>query len=70
MGNDIESKYDSGPGSAGSGGPGGYMTCPMCDAELPVTDEEVRAGLYCSACGTPLKLMADDKRKQYLEEDF
>jgi len=49
-----------------------YLTCPMCDADIPVSgDENVGAEIYCSYCQTPLKLRkTKDTEKLYLQEDF
>ena len=48
-----------------------YLTCPMCDADIPVSgDENVGAEIYCSYCQTPLKLSKTKKDELYLREDF
>jgi len=48
----------------------GYLQCPLCDAEVPVSENN-RAGdrLYCSYCQCPLRLREKDETK-YLDEDF
>jgi len=53
-------------------GPKKYLNCPVCDAEIPVAEDD-RAGsdIYCAYCQSPLKLrQAKGKEEFYLEEDF
>lgn len=48
-----------------------YMTCPMCDVEVPMTGEEQVGGeVYCPYCETPLKLLKNKEDELYLVEDF
>jgi len=48
----------------------GYLRCPLCDAEVYVSEDN-RAGdrFYCSYCECPLRLRDKDGSK-YLDEDF
>jgi len=48
----------------------GYLQCPLCDAEVPISEED-RAGnqVYCPYCQCPLKLRKKAD-KIYLDEDF
>lgn len=49
---------------------GGYLPCLMCDAEVPVSKEDVGQDVYCSFCQLSMKLRQDDKEEDlYLEED-
>jgi hypothetical protein len=49
---------------------GGYLPCLMCDAEIPVSRDEVGQDVYCSYCMTSMKLRKDEKEDDlYLEED-
>ncbi len=53
-------------------GPKKYLNCPVCDAEIPVAEDD-RAGsdIYCAYCQSPLKLrQVKGKEEFYLEEDF
>ena len=49
-----------------------YLTCPMCDADVPVSgDEKVGESIYCAYCQTPLKLRKIKNTEElYLQEDF
>ncbi len=49
-----------------------YLTCPMCDVEIPMAgDEKVGESVYCPYCQTPLALRKERKTDElYLEEDF
>jgi len=48
-----------------------YLTCPMCDCELPLSgDERVGEDIFCPYCETPLKLRKDKEDKFYLQENF
>ncbi|MFZ3072533.1 MAG: hypothetical protein WA162_04755 [Thermodesulfobacteriota bacterium] len=48
-----------------------YLTCPMCDCELPLGgDERIGEDIFCTFCETPLKLRKDKEEKLYLQEDF
>ena len=49
-----------------------YLTCPMCDADVPVAgDEKIGSAIYCTYCQTPLKLRVKKGTEDlYLEEDF
>ncbi len=48
----------------------GYLQCPLCDAEVALTEED-KAGdqMYCAYCQCPLRLR-ERKKEKYLEEDF
>ncbi len=49
----------------------GYLTCPMCDAEVPINgDERLGEQVYCPYCECPLALRKDKTDDLYLEEDF
>lgn len=49
-----------------------YLTCPMCDVDVPMSGEEkVGEQVFCPYCQTPLKIKknrVDDSL--FLEEDF
>lgn len=49
-----------------------YLTCPMCDAEIPVSgDEKVGESIYCPYCQIPLRLRKRKGTEEvYLEEDL
>jgi len=49
-----------------------YLTCPMCDADIPVSgDEKIGSEIFCNYCQTPLKIRRKkDMEEIYLEEDF
>lgn len=55
---------------------GGYLPCLMCDADVPVTREEIGEAVYCSYCQMTMKLKKKEKKKEedeedlYLEEDY
>ena len=53
----------------------GYLNCPLCDAEIPVSGEEGEGSqVYCSFCSAMLKLKkqkgGDGDQELYCEEDF
>ncbi|MBI5344470.1 MAG: lysine biosynthesis protein LysW [Deltaproteobacteria bacterium] len=49
----------------------GYLTCPMCDAEVPLGgDEKVGEQVFCPYCNTPLALRKTKTEELFLEEDF
>ncbi len=49
------------------------VSCPICDADIPLNGDE-RAGdeIYCAYCGAPCKLSQpkDDEGEMDAEEDF
>lgn len=49
-----------------------YLTCPMCDADIPVSgDEDIDSEIFCTYCQTPLKLRKKKGTDElYLEENF
>lgn len=49
-----------------------YLTCPMCDADIPISgDEKIGSEIYCPYCQTPLKLRKTKNTEElYLQEDF
>ncbi len=48
-----------------------YLTCPMCDVEVPMAgDEKVGEQVYCPYCQTPLALRKKKTDELYLEEDY
>ena len=54
---------------------GGYLPCLMCDADVPVTREEIGQEVYCSYCTMSMKLKQKEKKKEddedlYFEEDY
>ncbi len=54
---------------------GGYLPCLMCDADVPVTREDIGQEVYCSFCQMTMKLKKKEKKKEdeedlYLEEDY
>ncbi len=50
---------------------GGYLACPMCDAEVPITgDEKIGEEIFCLFCTTPLKLKKTKTDELFLEENF
>ncbi len=54
----------------------GYIECPMCDAEVPVSSSDHEGDeLYCAFCQSMLKLKkkrkaASNEEEYYFEEDF
>lgn len=49
----------------------GYLVCPMCDAEVPISgDERLGENVYCPYCECPLSLKKTKTDELYLEEDF
>lgn len=49
----------------------GYLSCPMCDAEVPITGEEkIGEEVFCPFCSTPLKLKKTKTDELFLEENF
>jgi len=49
----------------------GYLTCPMCEVEIPLGgDEEIGDEYYCPYCKSPLKLRKTKEDELYFEEDF
>ncbi len=49
----------------------GYLTCPMCDAEVPVDgDEKPGDEVFCPYCETPLSLKIVSDEEAYFEEDI
>lgn len=49
----------------------GYLTCPTCDAEVPLSgDEKVGEQTFCPYCHTPLALRKTKTDEYYLEEDY
>ncbi len=52
-------------------GSSSYMTCPLCDCEIPMSgDEKVGTEVYCPYCECPLKLRKTKDDELYLQEDF
>lgn len=48
-----------------------YLTCPLCDAEIPISgDERVGEEVYCTYCQAPLKFKKTKEDEPYLQEDF
>ena len=48
----------------------GYLPCLMCDAEVPVSKEDVNQDVYCSYCQMSMKLRESEKEEEfYLEEE-
>ena len=48
----------------------GYLPCLMCDAEVPVSSEDVDKEVYCSFCQIQMKVRRDEKEDDlYLEEE-
>ncbi|WKZ32148.1 MAG: hypothetical protein QY316_09545 [Thermodesulfobacteriota bacterium] len=49
-----------------------YLTCPMCDVEVPMAgDEKIGESVYCPYCQTPLALRKEKETEElFLEEDF
>ena len=48
-----------------------YLTCPMCDVEIPMAgDEHPGEQVYCPYCQTPLALRKTKTDEYFLEEDF
>lgn len=49
-----------------------YLSCPMCDADIPVSgDERVGEEIYCPYCRVPLGIRKKkDAEELYLEENF
>ena len=42
----------------------------MCDAEIPVSTDDIGQDVYCSYCQISMKLRQDEKEDDlYLEED-
>lgn len=49
-----------------------YLTCPMCDADVPLSEDE-KAGeeVYCPYCQVPLKVKKKKGSEElFLEENF
>ncbi|HBR16839.1 MAG TPA: sulfonate ABC transporter [Deltaproteobacteria bacterium] len=49
-----------------------YLTCPMCDADVPLSEDE-KAGeeVYCPYCQVPLKVRKKKGSEElFLEENF
>ncbi len=46
-------------------------TCPICNADVPMSGEE-KAGdeIHCAFCQTPLKVQGSSEEDMDLEEDF
>lgn len=48
-----------------------YLTCPMCDVEVPLSgDERPGEQVFCPYCQTPLALRKTKTEEYYLEEDY
>lgn len=48
-----------------------YLTCPMCDVEVPMAgDEKVGEQVFCPYCQCPLSIRKSKNDEVYLEEDF
>jgi hypothetical protein len=48
-----------------------YLTCPLCDVEVPLSGDEGLSGqIMCIYCECPLKLKKTKEDEPYLEEDF
>ncbi|MFQ5464457.1 MAG: hypothetical protein ACE5EI_00875 [Thermodesulfobacteriota bacterium] len=49
----------------------GYLTCPLCDAEVPLDgDEKSGDQVCCPYCESPLKLKRTRADEAFLVEDF
>ena len=49
----------------------GYLTCPMCDADVPIEgDEKPGTEIFCPFCQTPLSLKVGKDEEAFFEEDF
>jgi len=49
----------------------GYLTCPLCDAEVPLSgDEKIGDQVFCTYCQCPLAMKKTKAEEVYLEEDF
>jgi hypothetical protein len=50
----------------------GYMSCPLCDAEIPISNEERDRGddVYCSFCQVDYKIRKTQDDEIYLEGDY
>ena len=49
----------------------GYLTCPLCDVDVPLGgDEKVGEQVYCPYYKTPAALRKSKEEDLYLEEDF
>ena len=49
----------------------GYLTCPLCEAEVPLDgDEKVGDQVCCPYCESPLKLKKTRAEEAFLVEDF
>ena len=50
----------------------GYMSCPLCDAEIPVSNEEKEGqdDVYCSFCQLDYKIRKTQDDEIYLEGDY
>lgn len=49
----------------------GYLTCPLCDAEVPLSgDERIGDQVFCTYCQCPLAMKKTKTEEVYLEEDF
>ncbi len=56
---------------AHKGSHAGYLNCPMCDAEVPLSgDEKVGEDVFCPYCSVPLKLKKKKTDELFLEENF
>ena len=56
---------------AHKGSHAGYLSCPMCDAEVTITGEEkIGEEVFCPFCSTPLKLKKTKTDELFLEENF
>lgn len=50
---------------------GNYLTCPMCDVEVPMSgDENLGEQVFCPYCQTLLALRKTKTEEYYLEEDY
>jgi len=50
---------------------GEYLTCPLCDVEIPLSgEEEVGQQIVCVYCECPLKLKKRKDDTLYFAEDF
>ncbi|MFQ5586003.1 MAG: hypothetical protein ACE5GF_04185 [Thermodesulfobacteriota bacterium] len=50
---------------------GEYITCPLCDVDIPLSgEEEVGDQIMCVYCECPLKIKKTREDELYLVEDF